>query len=81
MSIINSSCVDILAFSLPSFDPPAKFLLKHIFESMGRKAISVTLRVFKLPDHETKRNVSHQHSVVKGNINCTVLIQSKSTEP
>ena len=77
----NSSCVDILAFSLPSFDPTAIFLLKHMIKAMDIEAVSVTLNVFILPDHRTKWNVLQQHSVFKGKINCTILIQCKSTEP
>jgi hypothetical protein len=52
-SLINSSHVDILAFSLPSFDPAAIFLLKHVIKTVGIEAVSVTLSVFTLPDRRT----------------------------
>jgi len=70
-----------LAFSLPSFDPAVIFLLKHTIKAVGREAVSVTLRVFTHPDYRKKLNVLQKHSVVKGKINCTILIQRKSTEP
>jgi hypothetical protein len=53
-SLIKSSCVDILAFSILSFDPTEIFLLKHMIKAMGIEAVSVTLRVFTSPDHRTK---------------------------
>jgi hypothetical protein len=48
---------------------------------MTTEAVSETLSVFTLPDHRTKLNLLQRRSVVKGKINCTILIQCKSTEP
>jgi hypothetical protein len=54
VSLINSSYVDTLAFTLPSFDPAAIFILKHRTKAMDMEAVSLTMSVFTRPDHRTK---------------------------
>ena len=82
MSLTNSSFVDILAFSLPSFDLETIFLLKHMIKAMVIEAVSENwTRLHFLITEQNETFYSNIVTIVKGKINCAILIQCKSNEP